>query len=116
MAAVESIFASVNPAVSNANSLNKSLEKAVRLMASLQTPPLSIRKATYESLTKVFDRVRKEGKGDSIDFDLTDLKSLLFGPDETIEALRLGRVDAIKAIQISAPLVSSKMNGGEPSH
>ena len=113
VAAVESLFSSINPTVSHAADLNKALANAVQLMVVFKTPLTSVRKAIYDSLTKVFDRVRKAGKGDSIDFDSTNLKILLSRPDETIEALRLARVDAIKEINISAPLLSSKMSAEE---
>lgn len=95
--------------MSEADSVSKRLAKAVQLVASMQSPAASVRRTFYESLTKVFGRIRKEGKGDSVDFDLTDLKSVLFGSDE-VEALRLTRAEAIKSIRTSSSSLMSKLS------
>ena len=72
-----------------------------------------VRRALYGSLAKLFDRVGAEGTGDSVDFDVTNLKIALFRGDVEIEALRLLRAEAIAAISKASPTMSLKMKGEE---
>ena len=109
MAAVSALLASINPSVSDDARLSGALADAIALVASMQYPSASVRRAFYGSLGKVFDRIGQEGKGGSVELDLTNLKTTLFGADVEIEALRLLRADAILAICKSSPTMFSKM-------
>ena len=109
MAAIEALFASINPATSDAEQLNGTLSKAIRLVASMSYHPASVRRIYYGSLVKVFDRIRLAGKGQSVDFDLKHLKTTMFASDVEIEALRLLRADAIVSIGNASPSVGLKM-------
>ena len=109
MAATEALFASISPSVSDAARLNEALTNAISLMASMQSQSQSLRRALYGSLAKLFDRIRNQGRGDVVDFDLTGLKNVLFGPDVDIEALRLLRADAIVSIFKTSPAVALKI-------
>jgi proteasome component ECM29 len=109
VAAIEALFASINPAISDAEHLNGTLTSAIRLVASMSYHPASVRRAYYGSLVKLFDRIRLVGKGNSVDFDLKDLKTTIFASDVEIEALRLFRADAIVSIGKASPSVGLKM-------
>lgn len=109
VAAVEAVFASINPSVSDGARLSSALTDAITLVASMHHHPAGVRRVFYGGLAKVFDRIRQKGKGDSINFDLTALKTLFFGPEIGIEALRLVRADAIVAIEKSSPTLALKM-------
>lgn len=109
VAAVETLFASINPAALEADSLNDHLSKAISLTKPLKASPASVRRALYDSLRKLFDRIRNDGKGNAIAFDLAHLKVILFDSDETVEALRLAREDAIKAIKETMPTLLVQM-------
>lgn len=103
IAAVETLFASINPAALEVDSLNDHLSKAISLITPLKASAASVRRAIYDSLRKLFDRIRNDGKGNAIDFDLAHFRVVLFDSDETVEALRLAREDAIKAIKEATP-------------
>jgi proteasome component ECM29 len=109
VAAIEALFASVNPTTSEAKQLNSTLTSAINLVASMSYHPASVRRAYYGSLLHVFDRIRLRNKGQDIDFDLTSLKTTLFGSDVEIEALRLLRADAILSIGKTSPNLTLKM-------
>ena len=109
VAAIEALFASVNPTISEAKQLNTTLTSAINLVASMSYHPASVRRVYYGSLLKVFDRIRLRNKGQDIDFDLTSLKTTLFGSDVEIEALRLLRADALLSIGKSSPNLTLKM-------
>ena len=108
IAAVDALLASINPAIMPVDKLNATLSRTLDMLASLQSPAVGVRKAYYEGLTKAFNRIRKEGA--SIDFDFTNLKRILFGPDEVTEALRNSRADAIKAMEASSQMLASKLS------
>jgi proteasome component ECM29 len=109
VAAIEALFASINPTTSDAKQLNGTLTSAINVVASMSYHPASVRRAYYGSLLKVFERIRLGNKGQDIDFDLTGLRTTLFGSDVEIEALRLLRADAILSIGKSSPRLTSKM-------
>ena len=108
VAAIEAIYSSINPAVASAD-IDQMLVNATRMVATMQSYPTNVRRALYSSLAKAFDRVREKGRGESIDFDEVDLKSLLFR-SEDIEALRLVRADALVAICKTSPALRAKLS------
>ena len=95
MAATEAIFASINPSLSNGGALNELLSESIDKVVSGHILSTGHRRVLYESLGKVFGRIKAANKGDEIDFDITSLKSALFGQDVEIEALRLVRAETI---------------------
>ena len=109
MVAIEALFASINPATSDAEQLNGTIPSAIQLLAAMSYHPASVRRAYYGSVAKVFDRIRLAGKGQEFDFDLRDLKTTLFAADVEIEALRLLRAEAVVSIGKASPSVASKM-------
>lgn len=109
MAATEALFASISPAASDTAQLNTALTAAIDLVASMSYHPASLRRAYFGSLAKLFDRIRLQGKGEEVDFDLQSLKTTLFGSDVEIEAIRLLRADAIVSIGRSSPKLLGKM-------
>ena len=108
MAAVEALFASVNPSVLQYDELNSALINAIKLVASMENHSANVRRAVYGSLAKTFGRILDE-KGEGIDLDLDNLKSVLFGRDIETEALRLLRADAILAVSKASSKLASKM-------
>lgn len=94
MAAIEALFASVNPAVSQGKDLQEALTKTIDAVASMQNKTATVRRVLYPSLAKLFGRIPK---GALEHFDLSNLNALLFGTDGEVEAIRLLRADAIVA-------------------
>ena len=109
VAAIEAIFASINPAMLDDKQLGATLTKAIDLVASMSYHPASVRRAYYGNLTKVLDRIRQQDQGGNIDIDLASLKATLFGSDVEIEALRMLRADAIVSMFKTSPILTLKM-------
>lgn len=95
MAATEAIFASINPGVSNGAALSELLSDGIDKVVAGHLQSTAHRRVFYESLGKVFGRIKAAGKGGEINFDITSLKSALFAQAVEIEALRLVRADTI---------------------
>ena len=112
-AAVESIFASINPCILAKDGLEDALANGLRTVRSMHSPVVLVRKSIYDGLLDLFERIGKEGKGESLNLDASVLKSLLFGPEETIEAMRLKRESAVKAVRTASPslIESAEANG-----
>ena len=108
VAAIEAVYSSINPAVATAD-INRMLISATRLVATMQSYPTNARRAFYIGLAKAFDRIREKRRGESIDLNEVDLKSLLFR-SEDIEALRLVRADALVAICKTSPALKAKLS------
>ncbi|KAK3116575.1 proteasome component M29 [Teratosphaeriaceae sp. CCFEE 6253] len=103
-AGVESLLASLNPAVSSGASLTQALSQALDVIASVSSPSASVRRSTYTALKQLSDRLRKKGKGEVLGANVeTRLRPLLFGPDPGTEALRLLRADAIASVVETSP-------------
>lgn len=96
VAAIEALFASVNPSVSQGKDLQEALTKAIDAVASMPERSSSVRRALYPSVKQVFGRMEETGSGVPR-FEVDGLKGLLFGPDAEVEAIRLLRADAIVA-------------------
>ncbi|KAK5173412.1 proteasome component M29 [Saxophila tyrrhenica] len=111
VAAINALCAGVNPALSQDDAVGKKLQKAFDIAARVIATPADVRRALFDSVAKVFGRIREAGKGADIDMDVTSLKTILFGPNVDIEALRLLRADALLAIRKAAPGVIAKMRG-----
>lgn len=100
VAAIEALFASVNPAVSQGKDLQEALTKAFDVVASMPSRSSSVRRALYPSIAELFNRLEKGSEVPR--FDLSSLKSLLFGSDVEVEAVRLLRANAIVAVTKAA--------------
>ncbi len=109
VAAINAILASVNPATAQDKALSRNLQKALDTAGSVDAASADVRRALFGSTTKAFDRIREAGKGAQLDLDVSSLKSILFGPNVDIEALRLLRADALLAIKKSSPSLLSSM-------
>lgn len=96
VAAIEALFASVNPSVSQGKDLQEALTKAIDAVAGMPERSSSARRALYPSVTGVFGRMGESGAGVPR-FEVEKLKALLFGPDAEVEAIRLLRAEAIVA-------------------
>ena len=107
VAAIEALFASVNPAVSKGKDLQEALTKAIDAVASVQNRSASLRRVLYPSLAKLFTRM-KNGSGVP-QFDIASLKVLLFGTDAEVEAVRLLRADAIVAVTNASRWLAEEM-------
>jgi len=68
-------------------------------MGSLRLPA---QRTLYDSLAKIFDRIRQSGKGSAMKFDITDLSTILSRPNDTMEVSRLKKV-AVEAMRSSTP-------------
>lgn len=77
---------------------------------TVQHPSGRLRRAFYESLAKVFNRIEQQERGKAVDFDTSTLKSILFGPEE-IEMIRLARADSIVAVGKGSTILMSRMSG-----
>lgn len=109
VAATDALFASVNPSVSKGTPLNQILLRAIDSVASMQSRTPGVRRAFYAGLTKASERIQGAGEGDRIDFDMSGLKTLLFGPDAEVEAVRLLKADAIVAIAKASTALASQI-------
>jgi hypothetical protein len=100
VAATNAIFASVNVALLQNAELCRTLQKVVRVVARSDVTSSEMRRAVFASIAATFDRIREnsDGRDRLVDFDGTELKTLLFGTFPSVEASRLLRADALLAI------------------
>lgn len=68
-------------------------------MGSLRLPA---QRTLYDSLAKIFDRIRQAGKGSAITLDVTDLSTILSRPNDSMEVSRLKKA-AVEAMRSSTP-------------
>ncbi|KAK4540262.1 hypothetical protein LTR36_009667 [Oleoguttula mirabilis] len=109
--AVESLLASINPAVLRGEKLTQAISRALAAVATLQAPSASVWRSTYLGLTQLFTRVEQGDEGRDLGTDAQNhLKVLLFGPDPGTEALRLLRANAIVAMAKAAPTQGSALH------
>lgn len=79
--------------------------------AKTATGAASLR-STYDGLSSVFSRMSKQQRQVTLDAAAVhDIKSLLFGPDVPIEAVRLLRAEAIVAIVKASPGLGAELAG-----
>lgn len=122
--AIEALFASINPHVSDDVALARNTSRVLHEVASAKIATSArILRSTFESIQAMFDRVRKEERNFVLEATaITDLKSLLFGSSITIQAIRLLRAQAVLAAVTSSPALVKEMEsdirasvGDEPS-
>lgn len=88
--------------------MDQAIQAALLETARIKQPTGAIRKSTYQSLEKLFEKVAKEGSGISMSAAAgigESLKQVLFGPDAGSEALRLLRAEAVVQICRAAPSI-----------
>lgn len=108
MAAIDALFTSVNPAVSQGKDLQEALTKAIDAVAGMESRSSGVRRTLYPSLAKMFARMEK-GSGGVPRFDISKLKVLLFGSDAEVEAVRMLRADAIVAVTKASPWLAEEV-------
>jgi hypothetical protein len=104
------LFQAINPAVLQSDELSIALHKAFALVVSSNIETADVRRALFINIAEVFDRIREKGAGKQLDFNVQDLKSILFGPsNDLVEALRMLRADAVRAISKTSPMLVAQM-------
>lgn len=116
MAAIEALFASVNPAVAQGKDLQEALTKTIDAVAGMQgtvsSSSLGVRRALYPSIAQMFARMEKQGCDVPGDFDSSNLQRLLARPDVEVEAVRVLRTDAILAVKKASPALGEELGSG----
>lgn len=102
VAAIEALFASVNPSILQASDLQHALTRSLDVVASMPDRSLGVRRALYPSMGKMFGRIKETGV-EVPRFDLSSLRALLFSADAEVEAVRLLRADAVVAAAKALP-------------
>lgn len=101
-AAIEAVFASINPSAADAQALSAHIARSAHVVAAARPATASALRCVYEGLTGVFDRIRQKetlGEGITLTSEAAhDLKWLLFGPVLGIEGIRLARAEAASSI------------------
>lgn len=70
-------------------------------------------RSLFESLQSMFERVRREERKFELDATaIADLKTLLFGPSISIQAIRLARAHAVLASVTTCPTISAQLGEG----
>lgn len=99
-AAIEAIFASVNPDVVKGDELRRQVAAALAETRRLRNPNIALQRAVYKGVAGLFDGLIKSdaseeaAAGDDI---VESLKEHLFRADAGSEMIRLLRADAITA-------------------
>lgn len=110
-AAVEAVFASVNPDVVKSEQLREKVVAALEETLRLQNPDVILQRAVYNGIGGLFEALQKANAGEDAaagQATVDALKGHLFRADAGSEAIRLQRVDAIRAVvEYSSFLASS---------
>lgn len=110
-AAVECLFASINPVAMSVEKLTQAMSQALASVAALPPRSTGLWRSSYAGLAQLFEGLTKVGERGSLSPDARDhLKTLLFGPDPGTEALRLLRADAIVAMAKAMPTLASALH------
>jgi hypothetical protein len=116
-AAIEAIFASVNPDVAKGEELRRSIATSLAETRRLRNPNIALQKAVYKGIATLFEGLTKsksgadgaaaagDGKGSVVE----DLKEHLFRADAGSEAVRLLRADAISAVVGSSAALAAEL-------
>jgi len=114
-AAIEAIFASVNPDVAKGDELRRQIAASLAETRRLQNPNIALQKSVYKGIAALFDALTKSGADDSATGDgdgssvVEDLKEHLFRADAGSEAVRLLRADAIAAVVGSSNQLAAEL-------
>jgi proteasome component ECM29 len=114
-AAIEAIFASVNPDVAKGEDLRRNIATSLAETRRLRNPNIALQKAVYKGIAALFESLTKSdadgsaaaaGDGSSV---VEDLKEHLFRADAGSEAVRLLRADAIAAVVGSSAALAAEL-------
>ncbi|KAF2169020.1 hypothetical protein M409DRAFT_52992 [Zasmidium cellare ATCC 36951] len=111
-AAIEAVFASINPAAMQSDSLQRQSSRAIHVVASSKPATQAGLRSAYKGLASMAKRIEEEKRHVELDPEsIQGLKSLLFGPVVGIEAIRLTRADALVALTKMSPSLSTQVEG-----
>lgn len=100
-AAIEAIFASVNPDVAKGDDLRRQVAASLEETQRLRNPNIVLQKAVYKGIAGLFDILAASDAGEEAaagDGAAQSLKEHLFRADAGSEAVRLLRAEAISAV------------------
>jgi proteasome component ECM29 len=116
-AAIEAIFASVNPDVAKGEELRRNIATSLAETRRLRNPNIALQKAVYKGIAALFEGLTKSdadgsaaaaaaaGDGSVVEH----LKEHLFRADAGSEAVRLLRADAIAAVVGSSAALAAEL-------
>ena len=116
-AAIEAIFASVNPDVAKGDELRRQITTSMSETRRLRNPNIALQKSVYKGIAALFEALIKSdadgsavatAAGDSSDV-VEHLKEHLFRADAGSEAVRLLRADAITAVVGSSTALAAEL-------
>jgi hypothetical protein len=121
-AAIEAIFASVNPNVAKGEDLRRNIATSLSETRRLRNPNIALQKAVYKGIATLFEGLTKSesgadgsdaaaaaGDGSGSGSVVEDLKEHLFRADAGSEAVRLLRADAITAVVGSSAALAAEL-------
>lgn len=122
-AAIEAIFASVNPNVAKGEDLRRNIATSLSETRRLRNPNIALQKAVYKGIATLFEGLTKSesgadgsdaataaaGDGSGSGSVVEDLKEHLFRADAGSEAVRLLRADAISAVVGSSAALAAEL-------
>jgi proteasome component ECM29 len=120
-AAIEAIFASVNPNVAKGDDLRRNIATSLSETRRLRNPNIALQKAVYKGIATLFEGLTKSesgadgsdaataAAGDGSGSVVEDLKEHLFRADAGSEAVRLLRADAISAVVGSSAVLAAEL-------
>lgn len=112
-AAIEAMFACINPQVLDNVTLTGMVSRALHEVAAAKTATTarSLR-STFAGLQSMFDRIRRHERTVSLDrAAIADVKTLLFGAPVSIESIRVMRAQAVLASVTCVPNLKQEMEG-----
>jgi hypothetical protein len=116
-AAIEAIFASVNPDVAKGDELRRQIATSLAETRRLRNPNIALQRAVYKGIAALFEHLTKSdadetaiaattaGDGGGV---VEHLKEHLFRADAGSEAVRLLRADAITAVVGSSTALAAE--------
>lgn len=110
--AIEAVFASINPAVMQGDSLQRQLSRAIHVVAASKPTTQAGLRSAYEGLSSMAKRFEEQKRQVELDPEAVQgLESLLFGPVVGIEAIRLTRAEALVSLTKMSPSLSAQLEG-----
>jgi proteasome component ECM29 len=115
-AAIEAIFASVNPNVAKGDELRRQIATSLSETRRLQNPNITLQRSVYKGIAALFEALTKSDAdgssavaGDDGSVVVEHLKEHLFRADAGSEAVRLLRADAITAVVGSSTALAAEL-------
>jgi len=113
-AAIEAIFASVNPNVAKGDELRRQIATSLSETRRLRSPNIALQRAVYKGIAALFEALTaSDADGSSAaagDGSVVEhLKEHLFRADAGSEAVRLLRADAITAVVGSSKALAAEL-------